>query len=24
VNGAVSFDNGTFTGLRRGRFLTRQ
>ena len=23
VNGAVSFDNGTFTGLRRGRFLTR-
>ena len=24
VNGAVSFDNGTFTGQRRGRFLTRQ
>ncbi|MEI7901637.1 MAG: amidohydrolase family protein, partial [bacterium] len=24
VNGAVSFDNGIFTGLRRGRFLTRQ
>ncbi len=23
VNGAVSFDNGTFTGQRRGRFLTR-
>ncbi len=23
VNGAVSFDSGKFTGLRRGRFLTR-
>jgi N-acyl-D-amino-acid deacylase len=23
VNGAVSFDNGAFTGQRRGRFLTR-
>jgi len=24
VNGAVSFDNGRFTGERRGRFLTRR